>query len=211
MHDPASFDFYHFRFPFHLRFDVQSPQHPAELVYEPRRLRKPLMPALHDLHNPPQPDRGAHVAALGVPVPAADEVESNTRDDPAMLWRTKASLHPMPRGASVIGSASVQGHQRSPHVLGCAMIKSAITCFARSLAQMLAERGIPVDVIAPGPVRVPLIPATMPHPTKLGGQSPLGRPARPTATASAHVFLGSARASYITGEIVDATGGTLLP
>ncbi|SCK46293.1 hypothetical protein YW7DRAFT_04092 [Streptomyces sp. AmelKG-E11A] len=65
--------------------------------------------------------------------------------------------------------------------------------------------------VAPGPVRTPLIPATMPDTTEFGKQSPLGRPAQPAETAPASVFLASPQASHLTGEIVNATGGTPLP
>ncbi|WP_079407344.1 SDR family oxidoreductase [Streptomyces sp. 3211] len=128
-----------------------------------------------------------------------------------MFWLTKAALAHMPRGASVINTTSVQGYQPSPHLLDYAMTKSAIISFTHNLAQMLAERGIRVNAVAPGPVWTPLIPATMPDPAEFGEQSPLGRPAQPAEMAPAYVFLACDGASYITGEIVNATGGTPLP
>ncbi|MFC9585676.1 SDR family oxidoreductase [Streptomyces yangpuensis] len=128
-----------------------------------------------------------------------------------MFWLTKAALAHMPRGGSVLNTASVQGYQPSPHLLDYAMTKSAIISFTHCLAQMLAERGIRVNAVAPGPVWTPLIPATMPDATTFGQQSPLGRPAQPAEMATAFVFLASDQASYITGEIVNATGGTPLP
>ncbi|MEU8530897.1 SDR family oxidoreductase [Streptomyces sp. NPDC048629] len=128
-----------------------------------------------------------------------------------MFWLTKAALAHMPRGACVINTASVQGYQPSPHLLDYAMTKSAIISFTHSLAQMLTERGIRANAVAPGPVWTPLIPATMPDATRFGEQSPLGRPAQPAEMASAYVFLASDQSSYITGEIVNATGGTPLP
>lgn len=128
-----------------------------------------------------------------------------------MFWLTKAALAHMPPGSSVINTASVQGYQPSPHLLDYAMTKSAIISFTHGLAQMLADQGVRVNAVAPGPVWTPLIPATMPDPTKFGEQSPLGRPAQPGEMAPAFVFLASAQASYITGEVVNATGGTPLP
>ncbi|MFJ5708161.1 SDR family oxidoreductase [Streptomyces sp. NPDC093105] len=128
-----------------------------------------------------------------------------------MFWLTKAALPHMPRGASVINTTSVQGYQPSPPLLDYAMTKAAIVSFTHSLAQMLAERGIRVNAVAPGPVWTPLIPATMPDPTTFGEQSLWGRPAQPAEMAPAYVFLASDPASYITGEIVNATGGTPLP
>ncbi|WP_329448266.1 SDR family oxidoreductase (plasmid) [Streptomyces sp. NBC_01426] len=128
-----------------------------------------------------------------------------------MFWLTRKALVHMPRGGSIINTTSVQGYQPSPHLLDYAMTKSAIISFTHGLAQMLAERGIRVNAVAPGPVWTPLIPATMPDSTKFGEQSPLGRPAQPAEMAPAYVFLASPQASYITGEIVNATGGTPLP
>ncbi|MFD3471400.1 SDR family oxidoreductase [Streptomyces sp. NPDC058682] len=128
-----------------------------------------------------------------------------------MFWLTRKALSHMPRGGSVINTASVQGYQPSPHLLDYAMTKSAIISFTHGLAQMVAERGIRVNAVAPGPVWTPLIPATMPDATEFGKQSPLGRPAQPAEMAPAFVFLASPQASYITGEIVNATGGTPLP
>ncbi|MGW6738110.1 SDR family oxidoreductase [Streptomyces sp. NPDC055013] len=128
-----------------------------------------------------------------------------------MFWLTRKALSHMPRGGCVINTASVQGYQPSPHLLDYAMTKSAIISFTHGLAQMVAERGIRVNAVAPGPVWTPLIPATMPDTTKFGEKAPLGRAAQPAEMAPAYVFLASPQASYITGEIVNATGGTPLP
>ncbi|MEU1291701.1 SDR family oxidoreductase [Streptomyces sp. NPDC005840] len=128
-----------------------------------------------------------------------------------MFWLTKAALPHIPRGGCVINTTSVQGYQPSPHLLDYAMTKGAITTFTQGLAQMLAPDGIRVNAVAPGPVWTPLIPATLPDTTEFGKQSPLGRPAQPAEMAPAYVFLASPEASYITGEIVNATGGTPLP
>lgn len=91
------------------------------------------------------------------------------------------------------------------------MTKGAIVTFTQGLAQMLAKDGIRVNAVAPGPVWTPLIPATLPDTKEFGKQSPLGRPAQPAEMAPAYVFLASPQASYITAEIVNATGGTPLP
>lgn len=128
-----------------------------------------------------------------------------------MFWLTRQALTHMPRGGCVINTTSVQGYQPSPHLLDYAMTKAAIISFTHGLAQMLAERGIRVNAVAPGPVWTPLIPATMPETKHFGEQSPLGRAAQPAEMAPAYVFLASPQAGYITGEIVNATGGTPLP
>ncbi|MFD3736082.1 SDR family oxidoreductase [Streptomyces sp. NPDC058632] len=128
-----------------------------------------------------------------------------------MFWLSKMALPHIPAGGSIINSASVQGYKPSPHLLDYAMTKGAIVSFTQGLAQMLAKDGIRVNAVAPGPVWTPLIPATLPDTREFGKQSPLGRPAQPAEMAPAYVFLASPQASYITGEIVNATGGTPLP
>ncbi|GAA3634191.1 SDR family oxidoreductase [Streptomyces fenghuangensis] len=128
-----------------------------------------------------------------------------------MFWLSKLSLPHIPSGGSIINTTSVQGYKPSPHLLDYAMTKGAIVTFTQGLAQYLAERGIRVNAVAPGPVWTPLIPATMPDTSEFGAQSPLGRPAQPAEMAPAYVFLASQEASYITAEVVNATGGTPLP
>ncbi|MFH0245368.1 SDR family oxidoreductase [Streptomyces sp. HK10] len=128
-----------------------------------------------------------------------------------MFWLSKLSLPHIPPGGSIINTTSVQGYKPSPHLLDYAMTKGAIVTFTQGLAQYLAERGIRVNAVAPGPVWTPLIPATMPGTSEFGKQSPLGRPAQPAELAPAYVFLASQEASYITAEVVNATGGTPLP
>ncbi|MFB8352870.1 SDR family oxidoreductase [Streptomyces niveus] len=129
----------------------------------------------------------------------------------ALFWLCKMALPSMPKGGSIINSASVQAYKPSPHLLDYAMTKGAIVTFTQGLAQMVAKDGIRVNAVAPGPVWTPLIPATMPDTAEFGKQSPLGRPAQPAEMAPAYVFLASPQASYITAEIVNATGGTPLP
>ncbi|MEU3188919.1 SDR family oxidoreductase [Streptomyces sp. NPDC006923] len=128
-----------------------------------------------------------------------------------MFWLSKMSLPHMRRGGCIINSTSVQAYKPSPHLLDYAMTKGAIVTFTQGLAQMLAEDGIRVNAVAPGPVWTPLIPATMPDTTSFGKQAPLGRPAQPAEMAPAYVFLASPQAGYITAEILNATGGTPLP
>lgn len=128
-----------------------------------------------------------------------------------MFWLCKMALPHIPAGGSIINTTSVQAYKPSPHLLDYAMTKGAIVTFTQGLAQMLAADGIRVNAVAPGPVWTPLIPATMPDTKEFGKQSPLGRPAQPAEMAPAYVFLASANASFITGEIMNATGGTPLP
>ncbi|MFJ8853788.1 SDR family oxidoreductase [Streptomyces sp. NPDC102437] len=128
-----------------------------------------------------------------------------------MFWLCKIALPHIPAGGSIINTTSVQAYKPSPHLLDYAMTKGAIVTFTQGLAQMLASDGIRVNAVAPGPVWTPLIPATLPETREFGKQSPLGRPAQPAEMAPAYVFLASPNASFITGEILNATGGTPLP
>ncbi|MGV9255147.1 SDR family oxidoreductase [Streptomyces sp. NPDC003697] len=128
-----------------------------------------------------------------------------------MFWLSKMSLPHMRAGSSIINTTSVQAYKPSPHLLDYATTKGAIVTFTQGLAQTVAQDGIRVNAVAPGPVWTPLIPATMPDTRSFGKQSPLGRPAQPAEIAPAYVFLASQRASYITAEILNATGGTPLP
>ncbi|QPP07344.1 SDR family oxidoreductase [Streptomyces bathyalis] len=128
-----------------------------------------------------------------------------------MFWLCKLALPHIPEGGTVINTTSVQAYKPSPHLLDYAMTKGAIATFTQGLAAMLIERGIRVNAVAPGPVWTPLIPSTLPDTTEFGKQSPLGRAGQPAEMAPAYVFLASPESSYITAEIINATGGTPLP
>ncbi|MER5927717.1 SDR family oxidoreductase [Streptomyces mirabilis] len=128
-----------------------------------------------------------------------------------MFWLSKMALPHIPQGGSIINTTSVQAYKPSAHLLDYAMTKGAIVTFTQGLAQMVAADGVRVNAVAPGPVWTPLIPATLPDTTEFGKQSPLGRPAQPAEMAPAYVFLASPEATYITAEIVNATGGIPLP
>ena len=127
----------------------------------------------------------------------------------AMFWLSKMALPHMKAGASIINTSSVQSSSPSPPLLDYAMTKAAIVNFTRGLADMVAEQGVRVNSVAPGPIWTPLIPATM-HEDKVesfGEDVPLGRAGQPAEVATAFVFLASTDASYITGEVLAVTGG----
>lgn len=131
----------------------------------------------------------------------------------AMFWLTKAALAHMEPGATIINTASIQGYEPSPQLLDYAMTKAAILNFTKGLSQQLAEKGIRVNAVAPGPIWTPLIPATMPAEKveQFGGDTPLGRAGQPAELAPAYVFFASQESSYITGERLGVTGGKPLP
>ena len=127
----------------------------------------------------------------------------------AMFWLCKKALPHMKSGASIINTASIQASQPSPELLDYATTKAGIVNFTKGLGQMLAERGIRVNAVAPGPIWTPLIPATMPEEKveSFGEQTPLGRVGQPAELAPAYVFLASPESSYVTGEVIAVTGG----
>jgi NAD(P)-dependent dehydrogenase (short-subunit alcohol dehydrogenase family) len=127
----------------------------------------------------------------------------------AMFTLCKDAVPHMSPGASIINSSSVNSDMPSPQLAPYAMTKAGIANFTASLAQMLAEKGIRANSVAPGPVWTPLIPSTMPEEKveSFGSQVPLGRAAQPAELAPVYVLLASDEASYVSGARVAVTGG----
>jgi NAD(P)-dependent dehydrogenase (short-subunit alcohol dehydrogenase family) len=127
----------------------------------------------------------------------------------AMFRLVKAALPHMGKGGSIINTSSINSDMPRPTLLPYATTKGAIANFTAGLAQMLGERGIRVNSVAPGPIWTPLIPSTMPpdHVEEFGKNTPLGRPGQPKEVAPAYVLLASDEASYMSGAMVPVTGG----
>lgn len=127
----------------------------------------------------------------------------------AMFHLCKAAVPHMAPGASIIGSSSVNSDMPSPTLAPYAATKAAIANFTASLAQLLGDRGIRVNSVAPGPIWTPLIPATMPKEKveQFGENTPLGRPGQPAEVAPVFVLLASDEGSYISGGRFAVTGG----
>ena len=127
----------------------------------------------------------------------------------AMFYLAKAAVAAMERGGSIINTASVNADKPNPGLLPYAATKGAIQNFSGGLAQLVADRGVRVNCVAPGPVWTPLIPATLPPESvaHFGQNYPMGRPAQPAELATAYVMLADPRSSYTSGATLAVTGG----
>lgn len=127
----------------------------------------------------------------------------------AMFYLTKAAVPHMTAGGSIINTASINSDAPNPTLLAYATTKGAIQNFTAGLAQLLAEKGIRANAVAPGPVWTPLIPSTMPPDTvkDFGKQVPMKRPAQPAELATAFVMLADPLSSYVSGTTIAVTGG----
>ena len=128
----------------------------------------------------------------------------------ALFWLCKAALPLMPKGGSIITTASIQATHPSPSLLDYAPTKAAILAFTRALARQVAEDGIRVNCVAPGPIWTPLQTSGGQPDKKIpsfGTETPMKRPGQPVEMAPLYVLLASQESSYVTGEVYGATGG----
>ncbi|WOF23068.1 SDR family oxidoreductase [Microbacterium betulae] len=148
-----------------------------------------------------------------------DGIESLEVEEIERVFRTnlvsplvlaREAVRDMPEGGSIIVSTSIQASDPSPGLIDYAMTKAALVAYTQALAQELAERGIRVNAVAPGPIWTPLIPATGFPADKVshfGEDTPLGRAGQPAELAGAYVYLASDESTYVTGAVLPVTGG----
>lgn len=129
-----------------------------------------------------------------------------------MFQMTQAALPHLGEGAAIINTASVTAYKGNPVLIDYSSTKGAIVSFTRALAMHLAERGIRVNGVAPGPIWTPLIPSTFDADkvAEFGASVPLKRPGQPEEVAPAYVYLASSDASYVSGQIIHVNGGTVV-
>jgi NAD(P)-dependent dehydrogenase (short-subunit alcohol dehydrogenase family) len=132
----------------------------------------------------------------------------------APFWIIKAALPHLAPGAVIIGTASEQAYEPSPDLYDYAQTKAATMNYVKSLAKQLAPKGIRVNAVAPGPVWTPLQVsggASQEKLQKFGEQTSFGRPGQPAELASIYVQLAASDASFATGQVYGAAGGTGQP
>ena len=128
------------------------------------------------------------------------------------MFMTQAALKHLKEGATIVNTTSITAYRGSPHLVDYASTKGAIVAFTRSLSGQLADKGIRVNGVAPGPIWTPLIPASFEADkvASFGTDVPLGRAGQPNEVAPAFLFLACDDSSYMTGQVLHPNGGEVV-
>lgn len=144
---------------------------------------------------------------------SAEQLERTFRTNIfAYFFLAKAALPHLKKGDAIINTTSVTAYRGSEHLLDYSSTKGAIVAFTRSLSLNLAEKGIRVNGVAPGPIWTPLIPSTFPEEKveSFGSQVPMKRAGQPGEVAPCYVFLASDDSSYMSGQVLHPNGGEII-
>jgi NAD(P)-dependent dehydrogenase (short-subunit alcohol dehydrogenase family) len=130
----------------------------------------------------------------------------------AYFYMAREALKHLGRGGVIINTSSVTAYRGSDHLLDYAATKAAIVGFTRSLALSLADKGIRVNGVAPGPIWTPLIPSTFEadEVATFGSDVPMKRAGQPEEMAPSYVFLASSDSRYMTGQMLHPNGGEVV-
>jgi NAD(P)-dependent dehydrogenase (short-subunit alcohol dehydrogenase family) len=143
----------------------------------------------------------------------AEQIERTFRTNVfSFFFMTKAALRHMKKGAAIINTTSITAFKGHKTLLDYSATKGAIVTLTRSLSEVLLEKDIRVNAVAPGPIWTPLIPASFDaeKTAKHGGSAPMERAGQPNEVAPCYVFLASEEASYISGQVLHPNGGTVV-
>jgi NAD(P)-dependent dehydrogenase (short-subunit alcohol dehydrogenase family) len=145
---------------------------------------------------------------------SAEQLERTFRTNVfGYFFMTKAALEHLEKTkGTIVNSTSVTAYKGSPKLLDYAATRGAVVAFTRSLANAVLDKGIRVNAVAPGPIWTPLIPASFDEDRTAshGSSAPMGRAGQPNEVASCYVFLASADASYMSGQVLHPNGGTVV-
>ncbi|HEX7046591.1 MAG TPA: SDR family oxidoreductase [Gammaproteobacteria bacterium] len=159
-------------------------------------------------------NNAAHQATFdSIEAISAEELDLTFRTNVySMFYLCKAAIAHMKPGSTIINTSSINATDPSPSLLAYATTKGAIENFTGGLSGLVADKGIRVNAVAPGPVWTPLIPSTMPQEKikNFGKNTPLGRAGQPAELAPIYVLLASPESSYVTGALYPVTGGRLM-